>query len=44
VAGEAGFTNPDIDALGLPGFNYNQPANDRAWNLMLGVFDEVFEP
>jgi dienelactone hydrolase len=37
------FTNPDIDALGFPGFNYNERANKRFWNLMLALFDEVLK-
>lgn len=38
------FTNPDIDALGFPGFSYNEQASSRAWNIMLALFDEVLEP
>jgi dienelactone hydrolase len=37
------FTNPDIDALGLPGFNYDERANNRAWKNMLALFDEAFK-
>jgi len=37
------FTNPDIDALGFPGFSYNERADKRAWDIMLALFDEVFE-
>jgi dienelactone hydrolase len=37
------FTNPDIDALGFPGFSYNERAHNRAWNIMLALFDELFE-
>ena len=37
------FTNPDIDALGFPGFSYDERADQRAWNIMLALFDEVFE-
>ena len=38
------FTNPDIDALGLPGFVYDEAADRRAWAAMLDLFDEVMEP
>jgi dienelactone hydrolase len=37
------FTNPDIDALGLPGFAYHEAADRRSWAAMLGLFDEVLE-
>jgi dienelactone hydrolase len=36
------FTNPDVDALGLPGFSYDERASNRAWHIMLTFFDEVF--
>jgi dienelactone hydrolase len=36
------YTNRDIDALGFPGFGYNEHANRRAWNMMLALFDEAF--
>lgn len=38
------FTNPDIDALGLPGFAYDQTADRRSWQAMLNLFDEALEP
>jgi dienelactone hydrolase len=38
------FTNPDIDALGLAGFAYDETADRRSWAAMLGLFDEVLEP
>jgi dienelactone hydrolase len=38
------FTNPDIDALGLPGFAYDEKADRRSWAAMLNLFDEVLEP
>jgi dienelactone hydrolase len=38
------FTNPDIDALGLPGFAYDETADRRSWAAMLNLFDEVLEP
>ena len=37
------FTNPDIDALGLPGFAYDETADRRSWAAMLNLFDEVLE-
>jgi dienelactone hydrolase len=36
------YTNRVIDALGYPGFAYNEQADRRAWNLMLALFDEIF--
>lgn len=36
------YTNREIDALGYPGFAYDERANRRAWSLMLALFDEVF--
>ncbi|HEU0097625.1 MAG TPA: dienelactone hydrolase family protein [Allosphingosinicella sp.] len=38
------FTNPDIDALNLPGFAYDEAADRRSWAAMLNLFDEVLEP
>jgi dienelactone hydrolase len=37
------FTNPDIDALGLPGFAYDEAADRRSWAAMLNLFDEALE-
>ncbi len=37
------FTNPAIDALGLPGFAYDETADRRSWAAMLDLFDEVLE-
>jgi dienelactone hydrolase len=37
------FTNPDIDALGLPGFAYDETADRRSWAAMLNLFEEVLE-
>lgn len=37
------FTNPGIDALGLPGFAYDEAADRRSWAAMLNLFDEVLE-
>ncbi len=44
VYGGAGhsFTNPDVNGLGRPGFEYNESADKRSWRAMLDVFDEVF--
>ena len=36
------FTNPDVDAMGLPGFAYDARADARAWGEMLSLFDERF--
>jgi dienelactone hydrolase len=38
------FTNPDIDALGLPGFAYDERADRRSWAAMLNLFEEALEP
>ena len=35
------FTNPDIDALGLPGFAYDKSADRRSWRAMLALFEET---
>ncbi|HEX6374249.1 MAG TPA: dienelactone hydrolase family protein [Allosphingosinicella sp.] len=37
------FTNPDIDALDLPGFAYDETADRRSWQAMLNLFDETLE-
>jgi dienelactone hydrolase len=44
VYGGAGhsFTNPDVGAMGRPGFEYNKSADERSWRAMLDLFDEVF--
>lgn len=34
------FTNRDIDALGFQGFAYDEHADRRAWQMMLGLFAE----
>jgi dienelactone hydrolase len=36
------FTNPGVNALGRPGFEYNKSADERSWRAMLDLFDEVF--
>jgi dienelactone hydrolase len=38
------FTNPDIDALALPGFAYDPVADARSWAAMRNLFDEVLGP
>lgn len=38
------FTNPDIDALGLPGFAYDETADRRSWAAMLTLLEEALEP
>ena len=44
VYGGAGhsFTNPDIGAMGRPGFAFHAPSNARSWRAMLDLFQEVF--
>ena len=37
------FTNPDIDALGIAGFAYDEMADRRSWGAMLNLFGEVLE-
>jgi len=36
------FTNPEVNALGRPGFEYNESADKRSWRAMLDLFDEAF--
>jgi dienelactone hydrolase len=36
------FTNPDVDAMGYPGFRYDAAADRRSWATMLALLDEVF--
>jgi dienelactone hydrolase len=36
------FTNPEIDAYGLPGFFYHAEADRRSWAALLDLFGEVF--
>jgi len=38
------FTNPTIDARGLPGFAYDARADRRSWNSMLELFGELLDP
>jgi dienelactone hydrolase len=43
VFGKTGhsFTNPEIDAYGLPGFAYQADSDRRAWTTMKDLFGEV---
>jgi dienelactone hydrolase len=43
VFGKTGhsFTNPEIDAYGLPGFNYQADSDRRSWAAMKDLFGEV---
>jgi dienelactone hydrolase len=36
------FTNPDIGAFGMAGFEYHPASDQRSWSAMLDLFDEVF--
>jgi dienelactone hydrolase len=36
------FTNPDVGALGRPGFAYDAIADRRSWAAMMDLFGEVF--
>jgi len=35
------FTNPDVGALGRPGFEYHADTDRRSWRAMLDLFDET---
>jgi dienelactone hydrolase len=37
------YSNPAIDALGRPGFAYNNLADRRSWAMMLALLREVFD-
>jgi dienelactone hydrolase len=37
------YTNPRVDALGLPGFAYDASAARRAWEMAMSLLGEVFE-
>lgn len=43
VYGGAGhsFTNPDVGAFKMPGFEYHEPTDRRSWAAMLDLFDEA---
>ena len=36
------FTNPDIGAMGRPGFAYHEATDRRSWAAMMDLFGEVF--
>ena len=36
------FTNPDVGALGRPGFAYHEATDRRSWTAMLDLFAEAF--
>ena len=38
------FTNPNVGALGMPGFNYHQQADRRSWAAMLDLLDQTLGP
>ena len=38
------FTNPDVGALGRPGFEYHAETDRRSWRAMLDLFDETLQP
>jgi dienelactone hydrolase len=38
------YSNPDVDAMNMPGFAYDAVTDKRAWAAMLDLFDEVFGP
>lgn len=35
------FTNPEVDAYGMPGFAYNAQSHRRSWTAMLDLFGET---
>ena len=37
------FTNPDVGALGRPGFAYHEPTDRRSWAAMMEMFGEALE-
>jgi dienelactone hydrolase len=38
------FTNREVDAIGIPGFKYDQLADQRSWRAMRDLFDETLGP
>lgn len=38
------FTNPEVDAMGIPGFAYHERTDKRSWRAMRDLFDEVLGP
>ncbi len=37
------FTNPDVDAAGIPGLKYDRAAHERSWQSMLRLFSETID-
>jgi dienelactone hydrolase len=37
------FTNPDVDAVGIPGLAYHQRSDERSWHSMLRLFSETID-
>jgi dienelactone hydrolase len=35
------FTNPNVGALGMPGFEYHEATDRRSWAAMIDLFDET---
>jgi dienelactone hydrolase len=38
------YTNPEVDAMNMPGFAYDAATDKRSWDAMIDLFDEVFGP
>ena len=38
------YSNPDVNAMNMPGFAYDETTDRRAWAAMIDLFDEVFGP
>jgi dienelactone hydrolase len=38
------YTNPEVNAMNMPGFAYDELTDQRSWRDMLDLFDEVFGP
>ncbi len=38
------YSNPDVNAMNMPGFAYDGTTDRRAWAAMIDLFDEVFGP
>ena len=36
------FTNPEVDALNIPGFAYDKFTEQRSWRAMMDLFNEAF--
>ena len=39
-----GFTNPDVDKVGMDALAYNAEADQKSWAAMLELFTQVFRP